>query len=105
MNRKILKYALIGAGITLGWIFVVVTIMSNAESWFGGRVPEENLLIPVVMLLLFVVSAAVTSMGVFGRPIMWYLDGRKKDAVLLAVATISFLAIVGLLILLFLLFS
>jgi hypothetical protein len=105
MNREILKYSLIGAGITTAWILIVVSIIFNAEALFSDRVPEDNLLIPVVMLHVFVISAAVTSMGVFGRPLMWYLDGRKKDAVMLAIYTIVLLVIAGLLILIFLLFS
>jgi len=45
-------------------------------------------------LLLFVVSATVMGALVFGRPILWYLDGRKREAVELAGITIGGLAII-----------
>jgi len=93
MKSNILKYALIGAAITAGWIAAIVTVIFNAESLFG-KVPENSMLAPIAMLMLFVVSAAITSMGVFGRPLMWYLDGKKKEAVELAISTISVLVII-----------
>jgi len=56
-----------------------------------GEVKEPAFLIPVAMLLLLVLSASITGSLVLGRPILWYLDGKKKEAVSLFVATLGFL--------------
>lgn len=46
------------------------------------------------MLLLLILSATVTGSLVLGRPILWYLDGKKKEAVSLFVATVGFLFLI-----------
>jgi len=40
----------------------------------------QSVLSAVAFLLLFVVSAAITGYLVFGQPILYYLDGQKKEA-------------------------
>ena len=50
----------------------------------------EPVLVPIVMLMLFVFSAAVTGSLIFGQPVLWYLDGKKKEAGSLLVATFVF---------------
>ena len=97
MNKNITKNALVNALLTAAYIFVVVTIIFNAEKIFGPQDPE-TILVPVGMLLLFVISAAVTSSLVFGKPIMWYLDGKKKEAVALLGYTLGFLLLIAVLI-------
>lgn len=42
-------------------------------------------------LLLFCLSAAIMASLVFGRPVLWYMDGRKKEAINLVLWTILFL--------------
>ena len=60
------------------YILLVALIMSNGEK-IGGKM--DKLFGPVAFLLLFTFSAAVTGSLVLGRPILWYLDGQKKEAV------------------------
>ncbi|MBI5045747.1 MAG: hypothetical protein HZC14_01935 [Candidatus Niyogibacteria bacterium] len=46
------------------------------------------------MLSLLVFSAALVGILIFGRPLLWYLDGKKQDAVYLLACTLAiFLAI------------
>ena len=46
------------------------------------------------MLMLFVFSAAFTGTLVLGRPIVWYLNGKKREALSLLFYTLGvFLAI------------
>lgn len=99
MQKHILKNALINAGATATYILLVVWFMSNIENLFDGPEPSDSILVPVIMLLTFVVSAAITGFAVFGRSIMWYLDGQKKDAVKLLGATIVFLVLIALILL------
>lgn len=54
---------------------------------------EDTVFAPIAMLLLFVFSAAMTGLLTLGRPLMWYLDGKKKEAVSLLLTTLGFLFI------------
>jgi hypothetical protein len=74
------KQAAINALSTFAYILGVVTLLSHAEQIFGPDEPK-SVVIPLAMLSLFVFSAALTSFLVFGRPVLWYLDGKKKEAV------------------------
>lgn len=93
MNKSILKFAGINALGTFLYIGLVSSLMFNAPKIFGSD-SKETVLIPIAMLLLFVVSASITGLLVLGRPIMWYLDGKKKEAVSLLVGTIMFLLLI-----------
>ncbi|MFA6486170.1 MAG: hypothetical protein WCT40_02285 [Candidatus Magasanikbacteria bacterium] len=90
MSKKILGWSLVNAFGTLLYITFVIGIMSSAET---GFLKMNHWIGPVAMLLLFVMSAAITSALVFGRPIWWYLEGNKKEAVMLFVGTVAWLAV------------
>lgn len=83
---KITKYAVLHALGVVVYIAVVATLMGNAERLFG---PDGGVLSFMAFLLTFVVSAAVMGLLVFARPLMWYLDGAKRDGVVLACATVG----------------
>ncbi len=84
MQKDIIKNALINAIATTLYVVVVALSMTYAENLGDIETP----LLPVFMLLLFVFSAALVGTLIFGRPILWYLDGRKKDAVVLLAYTL-----------------
>ena len=96
MSKKILKHAIINAGVTGAYILLVAAFLNNIESIFGYTQPDDTILAPVIMLLLFVISAAITGFAVFGKPIMWYLDGKKKEATHLLFYTIVVLVVIAL---------
>ena len=52
------------------------------------------MLAPAAMLLLFVFSAGVTSSLVFGRPVLWYVEGKKQEALSLLFYTLGFLFVI-----------
>src|SRR3989338_613916 len=83
MNNKnsILKYSLANGLLTCFYVILVALLISNAQYIFGKG--PDSALIPMAMLLLFVFSAMLCSLLVLGRPIMWYLDGQKKEALVL----------------------
>jgi hypothetical protein len=89
--NPIKKYALINAGVTALYIVGLVTFIANMES-----VIEESFLVPALMLILFVFSAAFTAAMILGRPILWYLDGKKKEAVSLFIWTLGCFFVMGL---------
>lgn len=75
----------------VAYIIVVSCLMFNVERIFGGQ--EDTVLAPVAFLLLFTLSAAIVGLLVFGRPVMLYLDGKKKEAMNFAGTTVGFLFI------------
>jgi len=46
-----------------------------------------------VFLLLLVISVSVMGTVIFARPAMWYLDGKKQEAVRLVLWTVGFLLV------------
>ena len=96
MNH-ITKHALTHAILTALYVALVVSAIFYAPKFVPGADGGKTILIPIGMLLLFVTSAAITSSLVFGRPLLWYLDGKKKEAVMLAVQTIGTLFVIMLL--------
>lgn len=91
MRKKLIKYAFLaalGEGI---YIFLVALFMKYASQLFGP--PDPNFFGIIVFLMLFVLSAAVSGVLVLGKPILMYLDGRKKEAIQLFGFTIFWLFI------------
>jgi len=100
--NKIIKRAVIDAILTTLYIILVALFMFYLQS--NALKEKDIVLIPIAMLLLFVFSAGLTGFLVFGKPIMLYLDRKKKDAVFLAVWTLGILFIITLIVFLALLF-
>ena len=88
-QKHIMRYAVAHAGFVVLYIGLVATFMTHAPRLLGRF--EDTWLAPTLFLLLFVISASVMSLLVFGRPLMWYLDGARHEAVKLAVATVGVL--------------
>jgi hypothetical protein len=88
-NKKLVGMAAIHALGTLIYVFLVTAIMNNGEKLFGSE--DNEMLMPVVFLLLFVFSALITSFLVLGKPLMLYLDGQKKEGVKMLFYTGGFL--------------
>lgn len=95
LKSSIFKFATLNALGTALYVACVAVFMSHTSEIFNG-VEEKTALIPFAMLLLLVLSASVTGSLVLGRPILWYLDGKKKEAVTLFVATIGCLFVLTL---------
>ncbi len=90
VKKGILKYAAVQAAIALGYIALVAVFMANGEKLFGK---QEGMLLMTAILLLLVLSVAIMGVVIFGRPIMWYLNGLKKEAITLTLYTLGFLLI------------
>ena len=81
----VIKYAAINSLGTALYIIFVISSIHFLSQYFGEI---ESIIVPILMLMLFVFSAAFTGTLVFGRPIIWYLDGRKKEALALLFYTL-----------------
>lgn len=80
METRIAKRATINALLAFAYVTVVGLFISNASMIFGQK---DTALTPVAALMLLVFSAALMGILVFGQPLMWYIDGKKKAALTL----------------------
>lgn len=89
--KKILRLAITNSVATALYIALVVSVMNyTGHQDFKG--PE--VLVGIGMLMLFVFSAALTASLVFGKPVLLYLEGKKKEAVSLVAYTLGFFFII-----------
>ncbi len=75
-NKSILR-SLGHAILVFVYVSGVAGIMTHLEK---PGVPDKSIWIPIMMLLLFVLSAAVVGVLILGRPILLYLEGAKRAA-------------------------
>jgi len=75
----------------VAYIVCIVFIMNWASNNFFM---ENSLLMPVMMLSLFTLSAAVMGYVFCYQPLRLYLDGKKDEAVKLFLRTIAVFAII-----------
>jgi len=102
MSRDVMASALLDASATVLYVVGVASFLTYAPQFFGTN--SRGILAPVVILLLFIISAAVTGSLVLGKPILWYLAGRRREAIVLFIATLAslvFFAFFALLLILF----
>lgn len=90
-KSKIIKNALINVLAATAYIVLVATLLENGNKLFG---PDDNAFSPIAFLLLFVFSASVMGVTLLGRPILWYLDGFKKESINLILYTLGFLFVI-----------
>jgi len=81
---NIYKTSFINSLGALMYIGIVSWVMQNGERLFGKM---NNFLGPLALLLLFTLSALIVGGLILGKPMMLYLDGKKKEAVQLLLTT------------------
>ena len=94
MKNIVIKNAAVNAILTAIYVAVVASFLFYAPKVFGSSGKPDTVLAPIVMLSLFVFSAALTGTLIFGRPILWYLDGKKKEAISLLAYTLGVFLII-----------
>lgn len=85
----IIKYAVLHAMLTTLYIICIASFLFYVPKMFGLDKEPDTVLAPIVMLSLLVFSVATVGTLIFGRPILWYLDGKKHESVSLLVATLA----------------
>jgi len=70
------------------YIGAVATFMTNANAIFGK---EDMIVTSIAALLLFSLSALVVGALLIGKPIMLFLEGKKKEAVQMVFASAGWL--------------
>src|SRR4030042_707816 len=59
------------------YIFLIALLARNAEKIFGDKPAMLGI---IMFLLLFVFSAALSGALILGKPILLYLEGKKREA-------------------------
>lgn len=98
-TTKIIKHSLINSVAAAAYVTVIAQIIRNGEAVFGEM---KSAFAPVAFLLLFSVSAAIMAILIFGQPVIWYIEGFKKQAVRLVIYTVFLLFLITFLTILFL---
>ena len=89
---KIIRHAFVNALGTAVYIIIIASFLYLGSNGLFGE--NESIFIPITMLMLLVFSAALTGWLIFGRPVMWYLDGKKKEAMSLLIYTLGIFFII-----------
>lgn len=92
---KIAGYAITHALGAALYIWLVAMFISTVGNIVGQ---QDDHLGATLFLTTLVVSVATMGTLIFARPTLWFLDGKKQEAVALLIATIFSLALVGVLI-------
>jgi hypothetical protein len=82
--KKPFSFALLAALYIVGIVYVI-----NALTHV---LPGKTIIIPMVLLSLFVLSAAIMGFLFLSEPIQLYLDGHKKEAVDFFLKIVGFFA-------------
>ena len=88
-SEYFLKSLVNAAGVFV-YVSAIAWMLFSGEMIFGKA---SSFLMPLLLLLLFIVSASITGLLVLGKPIHLYLSGLKKEAFVLLFATLAWLVI------------
>ncbi len=102
LKKYILRGLLHAAGV-VAYVSGLANLIFNGKTIFDKE--PNTFLVPVLFLLIFIISASITSFLVFGKPIQLYLAGLKKEALTLLFSTIgglvAFLVLIGIIVILY----
>mgnify|MGYP003392708374 CR=1 FL=1 len=85
-QSRVALYSIMNTVGVVLYIALVAWFMTNAEN-FSSQMPH-SILVPMVFLTLFVFSAAVVGLLIFGRPIYMFMNGSKKESLAMLSYTI-----------------
>ncbi len=91
-DEDVRKKGVINALGAFVYVTAVALFISNLQNPDTPDSPEIKILAPIGFLMLFVLSAAVMGVLIFGSPAMLYIDGKKKESAQLLGWTVGSLA-------------
>ncbi|MBX4211572.1 MAG: hypothetical protein KW806_02155 [Candidatus Yanofskybacteria bacterium] len=75
---------------TAAYVSLFPLVIYNADRFFGGKEPGA-IVAPMLFLLVFIISACITSSLVLLKPVLMFMEGHKKEALRLFGYTVGFL--------------
>jgi uncharacterized membrane protein YbhN (UPF0104 family) len=90
MKKELIKYGLMAALGEAVYVILIALFMQNANQYFGQK---PSIFGFAAFLLIFVLSAAISGALVLGKPILLYLENKKKEAVELFFITIIWMLV------------
>lgn len=87
--NKVATHSLLHALGTFVYIVLVASFMFYLSHTM--RNTPDTIFAPITVMLLLVLSAAITGFLVFGKPVMLFIEGKKKEAVTFLGYTLGFL--------------
>ena len=72
------------------YIILIVSLMFNAEPILGDK--EDTIFMPMAMLGLFVLSAALMGFLFLSEPLQLFLENKKNEAASFFLKTVGFFA-------------
>ena len=90
MEKKLVLAGLLSALGEGVYVFLVALFMFNSTKIAGN---EPGIVGIVSVLLIFVISAALSGAIVLGKPILLYLEGKKSEAIKLFGMTIGWMLV------------
>lgn len=82
--KQICKWSFVHSLLVAAYITGVAFLMQNAERVFGKM---DSVVGVIAFLTLFTLSALVVGGLLVGKPLMFYLDGKKKESVWMLLAS------------------
>jgi len=79
-----MKTPFLNAGLAFIYIILIVLLINT----FGRMMIPDNILIPIVMLSLFVLSAAIMGFFFLNQPFMLFMEGKKAEALRFFIKTV-----------------
>lgn len=75
----------------VGYILLVVTVMSNARYWFGED--DRGILAPLLAITVFSVSVLVCTLLVLAEPYKLFIAKKGSEALSLVIATTKWMIV------------
>ena len=98
MKNNIIKNATLDAVLSALYVALIGSFLFYIPKFLHSDKPD-TVLAPILMLSLLVFSAALMGILIFGRPVLWYFDNKKQEAVLLLAYTLGIFFVITLIIL------
>lgn len=89
-NKQLAKWGFVHSLGVVVYTLLVALVMQYGDHLFGKT---DTIFSVSIFLTLLILSVAVVGSLIVGKPIMLYLDGKKKEAVKLLGYTVLFLFI------------
>jgi heme O synthase-like polyprenyltransferase len=89
--NKLLQRSFLNALGTGVYVTAIAALIYNGNKIFGQK---DTAITPIIVLMLFVVSAAITGSLVLGKPVLMFLEGQKNQAIKLFIYTVGWLFLI-----------